>query len=175
MHFSVRLALASAVVWQALAAAWHHAERCRAAAAMPWQPSLLATTSERVQAVLGPDAPIVEGLRDLAAGRVVLTRQVTGSIDELRAVAKDERELAAAFERLSARNGLQIQLTALLYPSPFVLRVPEPIALIEREAGAGRERWLLVIAGDVEPQAGGPWSCVHTHPRWSLWRYQKGS
>lgn len=175
MHFPVRLALASVLVWQALTAAWQQARHFRAASTIPWQQSLLATTSERVQAVLGPDAPVVDGLRDLAADRVVLTRQVTGSIDELRATAKDERELVAAFERLSARNGLQIQLTALLYPSPFILRVIEPTALIEREATAGRERWLLVIAGDVEPTAGGGWSCVHTHPRWSLWRYQKGS
>lgn len=175
MHLAARLAFASVVVWQAFAAVWQQAKHLTATAPAMWRHSLLATTGERVAAVLGPDAPMVDALRELAPGRTVLTRQVTGSIEELRANSKDERELVAAFERLSARNGLQIQLMALLYPSPFVLRMPEATTAVEREAAAGRERWLLVIAGDEQPTAGGGWSCVRADARWSLWRYQKGS
>ena len=175
MHRAVRLAIASVVAWQALAALWQSTQRLTVVTRAQWRDCLLATTGERVQAVLGPDAPMVDALREVAPDRMVLTRQVTGSIEELRADSKDEHDLVATFERLSARNGLQIQLTALLYPSPFVLRLPEAQQAIEREATAGRDRWLLVIAGDVQPTAGNGWSCVRADARWSLWRYQKGS
>jgi len=173
MHPIVRIALVGLVSWQAVAAA---VALVRRSSTCPGLSSLTATTPERLQAALGADARLLIELQRLVPpGVVVLNQQVVGTLDDLIRTTKDEGELRAAFERLSARNGLFIQMTVLLYPTPFLLSVPAPIPLAEQEAAAGRERWLFVLQDDPEPRDRAGWECVHRDPRFSLWRFQKAS
>ncbi len=176
MHRFARIALVGLLAWQGVAAALLQARRTAANAPGDVLASLTATTADRVRRALGDDAAIVTALRDVVPrGTVVLNRQVHGSLEELRRTAVDERQLIAALERLSARNGLFVQLTALTFPAPCLLSVPDPVAVVEREHAAGRDRWLFVLADDPEPEGRPGWTRVHRDRRFSLWRFRTGS
>lgn len=176
MHLLLRVAVLALLGWQAVQ--WAIAEQGHLAATreIGWDLRLFASTDTRVQRVLGADAAIHASLRQLVPpGSTVMNRQVQGSLEELQRTAKSQEELVATFERLSARNGLFIQLTTLLYPDPFFLSVNDPIALVEAEVAAGRQPWLFVLEGDPEPTGRQGWQCVHREPRFQLWRLPKGS
>lgn len=176
MHPLVRLALVAVVSWQALAAGRGLVVRSGSAPGVDFPFALTATTDQRLRHALGDDAHLIEELRRVVPpGLVLLNQQVVATLDGLRATTRSEAELVAEFTRLSAQNGLFIQLTTLLFPSPFLLSVPAPIELAEQEAAAGRERWLFVLQGNAEPRDRAGWSCVHRAPRFSLWRFPKGS
>ncbi|MFY9344618.1 MAG: hypothetical protein WAT39_19150 [Planctomycetota bacterium] len=179
MPTAVRLVLIAPVAllgWQAVAGALELGRRAAAGGPLSQAECVVAGTDERLRRALGDDADLLADLRHEATpGTIVLTRRVTGSLEELRAQAKSEQELVATFGRLSARNGLLIQLTTFLFPAPYLLAVPDPIALAEQEAAAGRERPLFVLAGDPEPQGRAGWTCARRTARSSTWRFQKGS
>lgn len=146
-----------------------------------------ADITTRVRRVLGADADVYDLLRTVVpAGTIVVNRAVQGPpIDlehvralEARRAAGDETalrelvELQTTFERLSARNGLFVQLNALLYPAPVFVSVPDPTAAVED--GALRDAWLFVLDGDPEPADRVGWQRAYASSRFRLWRFQKG-
>jgi hypothetical protein len=173
----VSIALFAVLLWQAVAAVVEQGRRVAVAThdGVGWPFRLGATTNERVRRVLGDDAAIVEQLpQRVPPGTVLLNRQFVVTpemIAQLQAGQVSQPE----FERLAARNGLFLQLTALLFPQPFLRSVPEPIALAELEAQPGHDRWLFVLHGDPEPTDRPGWQCSHRAANWTLWRLQKGS
>ncbi|MBL8754452.1 MAG: hypothetical protein JNK15_14205 [Planctomycetes bacterium] len=173
----VRIALAAVVVWQAAATAIELGRRVVAAgdAGVGWSFRLDATTTERVQRVLGDDAALLRELPErVPPGTVVLNRQFVVT-PEMLARLQAGGVSQAEFERLAARNGLFLQLTALLFPRPFLRSVPDPIALAELEAKPGQDLWLFVLQGDPEPEGRPGWQCSHRAAKWTLWRLSKAS
>jgi len=177
MHLLVRIAFIGLVAWQATAATALHGERLAAtSAATDWGHALAATTTQRCERVLGTDAGLLTTLPPLCPpGLVVLHERVGGSLDDLRRRTTSEQELAAAFARLAARNGLWLQWTALLYPQPFLLGVTDAITVAEHEARAGRPRWLLTLPGDPEPRDRTGWVVVQSSAQFTVWRCPTGS
>lgn len=188
LRFLFRAAVLAVLGWQTALFVQREYAHVAATAHLGADLRFAADTAARVRRVLGTDADVYDALRRLVPnGTMLVNRQVQGpAIDlehvralEARRAAGDEtalRELLAlqtAFERLSARNGLFVQLTALLFPDPFFVSVPDPIALIESEVAAGRQPWLFVLDGDPEPGARAGWRRVHDSPRFRLWRFQK--
>ncbi|MCB9879375.1 MAG: hypothetical protein H6835_17405 [Planctomycetes bacterium] len=156
--------------------AWAHVERFAVTATtLDWPFALGAPSDERIARVLGADMEILSFLRARLPGTCVLHQRVGGSLEELRQRYPDDRDFVAAFEGLSARNGLFLQLTALAYPQAFVIGLPEPITVAEDNAKAGHERWLLVLPGDPLPQGRPGWVAVHSSARFSVWRCPTGS
>ena len=152
--------------WQAAGAvgALYHYTAGRAA--VPWSLRLTAGTDERIRRALGDDAELVLGVRGAAApGSILVVRQVGGDLANL---------TPEQFQALNAKNGLILQLVTLTYPDPWVIAVPEPLALVEQLTAQGRKAELGTLAGDPEPAALPGWSCVTTHPRFRTWRFQKG-
>jgi hypothetical protein len=172
----VRAALVVVLAWQAVVAL---ARQTDAVAARPlgdaWR-ALAADAGERLRAALGDDAETVLALREPPWPEGALFAQrVTGSLEELRRTTANDRELAAAFERLSARNGLLVQLTQLLLPRPLLVQATDPVAEIEAAAVHGHDHWLLVLAGDATPHGRPGWDCTRAHARFTTWRFRKGS
>jgi hypothetical protein len=175
MHPLARFACAALLAWQAVAAALAHGERAVAIAGGDCVALATETTADRVGRVFGADMPIFLELPHLVPeGAVLLNRRIVSSLEEVRAKVKSEQELIETVQRLAARNGLFLQLAALLFPRPVLHSVPDPIALAEVEAGPGDDRWLFVYQGDVEPTDRKGWSCTHRAATYSIWRFQKG-
>ena len=177
MHALLRFALAALLLWQGAAATLQQARHVEGAGTADVVAAVTGTAAQRNRRALGDaDAAILERLRELVPyGTVALHQRVTGSLDELRQNARDEQDLHATFERLLARNGLNVQFTVLSFPQPYLIGVDDPIPLVEHEAGAGRERWLFVLEPDAEPAARDGWSLFHRAERFSLWRFRKAS
>jgi hypothetical protein len=169
----LRIALGAAVAWQAAAAGAAIAQRFEASGAADWDDRLTADTATRVRRFLGGDADILLVLRELVpAHTVVCNRQVQGSLEELVRTARSEDELRATIDRLSARNGLFVQMTALLFPDVVFWSVPDPIGMVESDPEA--RSWLFVLDGDAEPTDRAGWTCAHRSDRFRLWRFRKG-
>jgi hypothetical protein len=177
MHTLLRCALAALLLWQGAAATLQQAREAEGTAAADLVLACTGTAAQRNRRVLGDvDAALVERLREVVPyGTVAVHQRVTGSLDELRRDARDEQELRAMLERLLARNRRNVELTVLSFPQPYLLGVDEPIALAEREAAAGRERWLFVREPDPEPADRDGWSLCHRAEGFSLWRFRKRS
>ena len=175
LRCTLRIILGAAIVWQALAAAIAGAQRLQTDNGAGWWFRLHADTAARVRHVLREDADLVASLRTLVpAGSIVCNRQVQGSLDELIRSARNEDELRATIDRLSAKNGLFIQLTTLLFPDVLFWSVADPVAIVESETQAGRGASLFVLDGDPEPTDRAGWTCAHRTDRFRLWRFQKG-
>lgn len=173
LRHALRLTLGAAIVWQAGAAVAAGAHRLQTDNGVDWSFRLHADTAARVRHVLREDADLVTSLRTLVPpGSIVCNRQVQGSLDELIRTARSQDELRATIDRLSARNGLFIQLTTLLFPDVLFWSVDDPIAIVESEAA--RSAWLFVLDGDPEPTDRAGWTCAHRTDRFRLWRFQKG-
>ncbi len=162
----LRSVVLAVLVWQAGAAATMLARHSWANADVAWSTRLLASTDERLRMMLGPDAETLFALR-LAAepGAIWVLQKVVGRIEDVKSVAE--------FERLAARNGLNIMLATLSYPVPWLLEVPEPFATVETEAAKGLTLRLCVLPGDLEPAARPGWLCEKTTTHFKLWHFQK--
>jgi hypothetical protein len=173
----LRSLLIAIVAWQAAVALWSLLRAWWTGPAWDVGAALTATTDERLQRTMGaPAAAMVAALRELRPPHGVLfLPKVTGSVEELQRTIADPTELVATFERLSARNGLVIQLITLTLPRPVLVSVPDPVAAVEREGDDGRELWLMVFAGDAEPEGRAGWSRVGSHPGFTTWRFRKAS
>ncbi|MCB1981541.1 MAG: hypothetical protein KDF63_06180 [Rhodoferax sp.] len=175
MRTQLRIAVCAVLAWQAIGTVQSAlARRPLYDDGVPFADYLTADTATRLRAVLGPDAEIVGQLRDATGpGQIVLNRVVQGSLEELQRNARDERELAAMFEQLAAKNGLFVQLTGFLYPDPFFLSVPDPIVAVEDYDGPEARPWLFVLDGDPTPSARPGWTLAHHRPRFELWQFRK--
>ncbi len=177
MLFLLRSVVCGLLLWQAVVAGIDAANRVQAGRAVGWDLRLLADTDTRMQRALGADVEIVHALRSLLPpGSLLLNRAVTGTIEELRQQTSDEQQRIARFQHLAAKNGLFVQLTGLLYPTPFFLSVADPIAAVEHngdDGPAAASVWLFVLAEDPSPAGRPGWTRVHHEPRFDLWRFQK--
>lgn len=174
MQLFPRVVISALLGWQAAVSLVGACNRVTDGPNVDWSLALSGDTTARMERVLGADAAIYLTLQQvIPPGTTVYNRKVQGSIEELRRTTNSEEELRAAFERLSARNGLFLQLSTLLFPNPFFVDVMDPIALVESEVAAGRQPWLFVLAPDPEPTARSGWTCCHRTERCRLWRFQK--
>jgi hypothetical protein len=131
---------------------------------VPW--SLRCAASDaRLRTALGGDADLLFAVRAaVPPGTLLLNQKVMGDITKIE---------PARLLQLAAKNGLIDQLTVLLYPDPWVISVPDPIATIEGLAARGRAAVLLVLPGDAEPAGRAGWSIDVAQERFSTWRFQK--
>lgn len=173
MRLLLPLAALLLLTWQAGAAVLVLAHGTATRAAIPWDLRLTATTDERIRRALGADAELLFALRAAnAPGSLLLTQKVEGRVEDIRSVAE--------FERLSAKNGLLLQLTTLLYPDPFLLPASQPIPTAEDLVRRGHAAALCVLPGDADPGTRPGWSLVpasppassSSSPPFQLWRFR---
>lgn len=173
MRLLLPLAALLLLTWQAGEAVLVLAHGAATRAAIPWQLRLCATTDERIRRALGADAELLFALRGaVAPGSLLITQKVEGRVEDIRSVAE--------FERLSAKNGLLLQLTTLLYPDPFLLPASHPIPTVEDLVRHGHAAALCVLPGDADPGTRPGWSLVPasppssppSSPHFQLWRFR---
>ena len=167
MQIFLRVAVSLLLAWQASQAVLRMVGTAGAHADVTFRESLLATTDERLRRALGDDADILLAMREVATpDSLWLTQKVTGLIEDI--------ETPADFERLSARNGLLVQLTTLLYPEPFLLAVPDPVAAVEGLVRRGHAAELCVFPWSRPPARREGWRRLRRNRHFELWSYQKG-
>jgi len=161
----------AALGWQAGAAALQLGERTVAQAQVPWQQRLFEGTDDKLRRALGADAELLFALRtEVPPGSLLVTQKVTGGKEDIERVQKDPALLAT----LSARNGLLVQLTTLLYPDPFLYAAPDPILFVEQIVAGGNDALLCVLPGDRSPTGRAGWTRLVDKPGFQTWRFQKG-
>ena len=166
MPLLLRIAVVLVLAWQAGSAAWAMLEPVVATDLGSWRQRLFATSDERVRRALGADAEILFAMRAAAEpGALWLVEKVAGRIEDIKTPAD--------FERLSARNGLLIQLSTLLYPDPFLLAAPAAIAATEDLIGRGFDAALCVLPGDAAPAGRAGWRLVLDDAHFDLWRFRQ--
>lgn len=159
------------LVWQAAAACQALGRRVDAQARFSWRERLLDGTDDKLRRALGADAGLFFALRAaVPPGSLVVTQKVTGGKEDIERVQKDPTLLAT----LSARNGLLVQLTTLLYPDPFLYAAPDPITVVEQVVAGGNDALLCVLPGDRTPAGRPGWSRTGDNPGFETWRYRKG-
>ena len=162
----LRILVVLVLAWQGTIAGWTVLKPIVSANGRTWQQLFLATSDERLRLALGKDAETLFAIRAAAKpDSMWLVEKVTGRIEGIKSVAE--------FERLSARNGLHIQLTTLLYPDPFLLPFENAITTLEDLVGQGRDTMLCVLPGDPAPTQRPGWSRVLQNKLFELWRFQK--
>lgn len=159
MQLFVRLILAAVLAWQAAAAVQQLCRQTADLARFDYRQRLFADTEARVHEAIGDDFALYEALRRLPTGAWVVTQKAQGSIEDL--------------ERLSTLHARVLQLTQLLYPSPLLFGLPEPIGLCEARSRPDMKVWLLVLGGERAPDGRPGWTCEHSSERFQLWRFQK--
>lgn len=166
MQFTLRILVVAVLAWQGGYAGWAMLRPIVKQDNTSWSQRLLATSDERLRQALGKDADTLFAMRTAAEPSALwLTEKVGGRIEDIKT--------AADFERLSARNGLLIQLTTLSYPDPFLLPVPNAIAATKDVVRRGQDGVLCVFPGDASPVAQAGWSMVQRNDFFELWRFQK--
>ena len=166
MLFYLRILVVLVLAWQSVMAGWTVLKPIVTPNGRSWQQMLAFTSDDRLRLALGKDADTLFAMRAAAdAGAMWLVEKVTGRIEDIKSVAE--------FEQLSARNGLYVQLTTLLYPDPFFLPAINAITTAEDLVGRGRNTMLCVMAGDPVPGDRPGWSLVQHHELFDLWRFQK--
>jgi len=167
MPLILRLLVVSVLAWQGVCAGWAILKPVVMQDNKSWHQKLLATSDERLRQALGKDADVLFAMRAAAEpSSLWLTEKVGGRIEDIKSVED--------FERLSARNGLLIQLTTLSYPDPFLLTAANAIAATEDVVRRGQDAVLCVFPGDASPLARTGWSLLEHNDFFELWRFQKG-
>jgi len=167
MQFTLRILVVAVLAWQGVCAGWALLGPVVTQGNKSWHQKLLATSDERLRQALGKDAATLFAMRAAAEPSALwLAEKVGGRIEDIKS--------AEDFERLSARNGLLIQLTTLSYPDPFLLTVANAIASTEDVSSRGQDAVLCVFPGDASPSARVGWSLVKRNDFFELWRFQKG-
>lgn len=151
--------------WQAIAGAMALSEGVRARGALPWRVRWPASPEERLRLVLGAEAELLAGLRQVSRpGDLILGQKVIGTPADL--------VVPGVLERLDARNRLLVQTTQLLFPHPFLLPVPDPIPAVEGQARRGRPARLCVLEGDPVPAQRPGWEREHVRAGFEIWSFR---
>ncbi|GAB4163439.1 MAG: hypothetical protein Fur0037_29120 [Planctomycetota bacterium] len=159
--------LCLAIAWQALSAGTGMARRMVRGTEVGWRERFLATTGQRIERALGADLEVYRAVRErVPEGAILLTARPSGTVASLQDPSID-------LEAEARKQGTLQQLRNLLYPSPFPVRVENPIAAIESGARAGIEPWLLCLPGDATPKERAGWTLIARGDRFGLWTYRK--
>jgi hypothetical protein len=166
MLFYLRILVVLVLAWQSVMAGWTVLKPIVAPHGRSWQQMLTLTSDDRLRAALGKDAGTLFAMREAAEPSAMwLVEKVSRRIEDIKSVAE--------FEQLSARNGLYVQLTTLLYPDPYFLPVINAITTAEDLVGRGTSAMVCVMAGDPVPSARPGWTLVQHNELFDLWRFQK--
>jgi hypothetical protein len=163
----VLLSLAGVLLlgWQAVVGAMAMGDAVRARAAVPWRIRWPASPEDRLRQVLGAEAELLAGLRQVSRpGELILGQKVTGTPADL--------AVPGALARLDARNRLLVQTTQLLFPHPFLLPVPDPIPSVEGLVRRGRPARLCVLEGDPVPAQRPGWERGHAPAGFEIWSFR---
>lgn len=155
-----------------LAECWHASMRRMSE---PFGRRFLASTEDRIAAVLGADNATYRELADgagLPAGAVLACHDSAALVAGLGTVEEARRLPPERFEQLNQRNGLLVQLKMLLFPRLLALALPDPVGAVEGEVRAGRAAALCLLPGDPDPGERNGWRCRHKSPHVQVWTFQ---